>query len=50
MARVASLGLMLEVMMYPYQLDQVVALTRKQPDLRIIIMASQLDADPVADG
>ena len=49
-ARVASLGLMLELMMYPYQLDQVVALARKQPDLRIIInhCASPIDRD--ADG
>ena len=47
-ARVASLGLMLELMMYPYQLDQVVALARRQPDLRIIInhCASPIGRDP----
>jgi predicted TIM-barrel fold metal-dependent hydrolase len=49
-ARVASLGLLLELMMYPYQLDQVVALARAQPDLRIVInhCASPIDRD--ADG
>jgi predicted TIM-barrel fold metal-dependent hydrolase len=46
-ARVASLGLMLEVMMYPYQLDQVVALARKHPGLQIILnhCASPIDRD-----
>jgi predicted TIM-barrel fold metal-dependent hydrolase len=46
-ARVASLGLLLELMVYPDQLDQVIALARKKPDLRIIInhCASPIDRD-----
>ena len=46
-ASLASLGLMLELMMYPYQLDQVVALARAQPELRTIInhCASPIDRD-----
>jgi predicted TIM-barrel fold metal-dependent hydrolase len=49
-ARLAPLGLMLELMMYPYQLDQVVGLARANPTLWIIInhCASPIDRD--ADG
>ncbi len=49
-ARLAPLGLMLELMMYPYQLDQVVALARAQPGLQLVVnhCASPIDRD--ADG
>ena len=45
--RLPALGLMLELMMYPYQLDQVLALARAQPDLQIVInhCASPIDRD-----
>ncbi len=46
-ARLAPLGLMLELMMYPYQLDQVVTLARAHPGLQIIVnhCASPVDRD-----
>ena len=46
-ARLAPLGLSLEVMMYPYQLDQVVSLARARPELRIVVnhCASPIDRD-----
>ena len=49
-ARLAPLGQMLELMMYPYQVDQVLAVARAHPDLRIIVnhCASPIDRD--ADG
>ena len=45
--RLSSLGLMLELMMYPYQLDQVLAVARAQPGLQLVInhCASPIDRD-----
>lgn len=45
--RLAALGLMLELMMYPYQLEQVVALARARPGLQIVVnhCASPIDRD-----
>lgn len=46
-ARLAALGLMLELMMYSYQLEQVLGLARAQPGLQIVInhCASPIDRD-----
>lgn len=45
--RLASLGLMLELMMYPYQLEHVLALARANPGLQVIVnhCASPIDRD-----
>ena len=46
-ARLAPAGLMLELMLYPYQLEQVVALARAEPELQIVVnhCASPIDRD-----
>ena len=46
-ARLPGLGLMLELMMYPYQLDAVLDVARAFPDLRLIVnhCASPIDRD-----
>ena len=46
-ARLPGLGLMLELMMYPYQLDAVLDVARSFPDLRIVVnhCASPIDRD-----
>lgn len=46
-ARLPALGLTLELMMYPYQIDQVVAVARALPDLQIVVnhCASPIDRD-----
>jgi predicted TIM-barrel fold metal-dependent hydrolase len=46
-ARLARLGLALELMMYPYQLDQVIDVARSIPDLQIVVnhCASPIDRD-----
>lgn len=45
--RLPGLGLILELMMYPYQLDAVLDLARSMPDLRIVVnhCASPIDRD-----
>ncbi len=47
-ARLIGHGLMLELMMYPYQLAGVLDLARALPDLRIVVnhCASPIDRDP----
>lgn len=46
-ARLAGFGLVLELMMYPYQLDAVLDIARGFPDLRILVnhCASPIDRD-----
>jgi predicted TIM-barrel fold metal-dependent hydrolase len=46
-ARLPALGLMLELMMYPYQLDGVLAVARAMPDLVVLVnhCASPIDRD-----
>ena len=46
-ARLPSLGLMLELMMYPYQLDLVLDVARSLPDLQVVVnhCASPIDRD-----
>jgi predicted TIM-barrel fold metal-dependent hydrolase len=46
-ARLPSLGLMLELMMYPYQLDLVLDVARSLPDLLLVVnhCASPIDRD-----
>ena len=46
-ARLPALGLSFELMMYPYQLDQVVGLARAQPDLQLVVnhCGSPIDRD-----
>ena len=47
LAALPRLGLMLELMMYPYQLEQVLDIARSVPDLRILVnhCASPIDRD-----
>ena len=46
-ARLAKLGLMLELMMYPYQRDAVLDVARAMPDLQLLVnhCASPIDRD-----
>jgi predicted TIM-barrel fold metal-dependent hydrolase len=46
-AHLARLGLVLELMMYPYQLDQVIGVAREIPELQIVVnhCASPIDRD-----
>jgi predicted TIM-barrel fold metal-dependent hydrolase len=46
-ARLPGLGLMFELMMYPYQLDGVLAVARSLPDLQLVVnhCASPIDRD-----
>jgi predicted TIM-barrel fold metal-dependent hydrolase len=46
-ARLPGLGLVLELMMYPYQIDTVIDVARTIPDLRIVVnhCASPIDRD-----
>lgn len=46
-ARLSKLGLIFELMMYPYQLDSVLDLARSLPDLQIVVnhCASPIDRD-----